>query len=81
MQESEMNKADSYLETQPELGASMRFAPMVRSPFGYLFCNLDLVNADFSIRLVMVEVEKGPTPTAFGRLWEPRGEVATYRSH
>ncbi|KAM0227454.1 hypothetical protein ACHAPO_011516 [Fusarium lateritium] len=59
MKEPELAKADSYLETQPDIGVSMRLAPMVGSDFGSMFCNLDFVKADFSLRTVSVEVEKG----------------------
>ncbi|KAF0636019.1 hypothetical protein FPSE5266_20341 [Fusarium pseudograminearum] len=59
MQEAEITKANSYLETQPDVGVSMRLAPLVGSPFGGMFCNLDFVKADFSLRTVTVEVEKG----------------------
>lgn len=59
MDEVEMNKANSYLETQPDVGVYMRLAPMVGTAFGALFCNLDFVKADFSLRTVTVEVEKG----------------------
>ncbi|QPC58046.1 hypothetical protein HYE67_000277 [Fusarium culmorum] len=59
MQEAEITKANSYLETQPDVGVSMRLAPLVGSPFGDMFCNLDFVKADFSLRTVTVEVEKG----------------------
>ncbi|KAF5670062.1 hypothetical protein FHETE_4745 [Fusarium heterosporum] len=59
IEEAELNKANSYLETQPDMGVSMRLAPLVGSAFGSLFCNLDFVKADFSLRTVTVEVEKG----------------------
>ncbi|KAF5237904.1 hypothetical protein FAUST_5856 [Fusarium austroamericanum] len=59
MQEAEITKANSYLEAQPDVGVSMRLAPLVGSPFGGMFCNLDFVKADFSLRTVTVEVEKG----------------------
>ncbi|GKU04421.1 hypothetical protein FLAG1_07120 [Fusarium langsethiae] len=59
MQESELTKANSYLETQPDVGVSMRLAPLVGSAFGAMFCNLDFVKAEFSLRTVSVEVEKG----------------------
>ncbi|KAH6991891.1 hypothetical protein EDB82DRAFT_573679 [Fusarium venenatum] len=57
--EPELDKANSYRETQPDIGVSMRLAPMVGSAFGALFCNLDFVKADFSLRTVTVEVENG----------------------
>ncbi|RFN47650.1 hypothetical protein FIE12Z_8107 [Fusarium flagelliforme] len=59
VQEAELNKANSYLQTQPDVGVSMRLAPMVGTAFGALFCNLDFVKAEFSLRTVTVEVEKG----------------------
>ncbi|OBS23324.1 hypothetical protein FPOA_03873 [Fusarium poae] len=59
MKEPELTKANSYLETQPDMGVSMRLAPMVGSDFGSMFCNLDFVKPDFSLRTVTVEVERG----------------------
>ncbi|KAG7406377.1 hypothetical protein Forpe1208_v013961 [Fusarium oxysporum f. sp. rapae] len=57
--EVEAAKAASYAQYQPDIGEFQRLAPMVGSAYGTLFCNLDFVKPDFSLRTVTVEVNKG----------------------
>lgn len=57
--EAEAAKAASYSVDQPDVGKFQKLAAMVGSPQGTLFCNLDFVKADFSLRTVTVDVEKG----------------------
>ncbi|PTB62067.1 hypothetical protein BBK36DRAFT_1163396 [Trichoderma citrinoviride] len=57
--EAEAAKAASYGVDQPDVGKFQKLAPMVGSPQGTLFCNLDFVKADFSLRTVTVDVNDG----------------------
>ncbi|KAL7815141.1 hypothetical protein V8C26DRAFT_402544 [Trichoderma gracile] len=57
--EAEATKAASYGVDQPDVGKFQKLAPMVGSPQGTLFCNLDFVKADFSLRTVTVDVNDG----------------------
>ncbi|KPM42480.1 hypothetical protein AK830_g4057 [Neonectria ditissima] len=57
--EPEAAKAASYAVDQPDVGEFQRLAPMVGSVQGTLFCNLDFVKPDFSLRTVTVDVDDG----------------------
>ena len=57
--DDEAAKASSYTDNQPDISESLRLAPMVGSAQGSLFCHLDFVKADFSLRTVTVELNGG----------------------
>lgn len=52
-------KAKSYAVDQPDVGVFQKLAPMVGSAQGTLFCNLDFVKPDFSLRTISVDVNDG----------------------
>lgn len=55
----EAAKASSYAIDQPDVGEFQKLAPMVGSVRGTLFCNLDFVKPDFSLRTVTVSMNGG----------------------
>ncbi|KAF7551363.1 hypothetical protein G7Z17_g5057 [Cylindrodendrum hubeiense] len=55
----EVTKASSYAIDQPDVGKFQRLAPMVGSANGTLFCNLDFVKPDFSLRTITIEMNGG----------------------
>ncbi|KAJ5646745.1 hypothetical protein N7490_003117 [Penicillium lividum] len=57
--EAESLKAESYKAEQPDVSEFQRLAPMVGSPQGTLFCNLDFIKPDFSLRTISVDVHGG----------------------
>ncbi|RAH86853.1 hypothetical protein BO86DRAFT_394649 [Aspergillus japonicus CBS 114.51] len=59
MSEDEVAKAASYKAEQPDVSEFQRLAPMVGSATGSLFCNLDFIKPDFSLRSVRVAVHNG----------------------
>ncbi|KAF5567875.1 hypothetical protein FNAPI_449 [Fusarium napiforme] len=59
MSDIEVAKAESYAADRPDVGEFQRLAPMVGSPQGAIFCNLDFIKPDFSLRTVTVELNRG----------------------
>ncbi|EAW12959.1 uncharacterized protein ACLA_013960 [Aspergillus clavatus NRRL 1] len=57
--DDEAAKASTYTNNQPDISEFLRLAPMVGSVQGALFCHLDFVKADFSLRTVTVELNGG----------------------
>ncbi|RHZ67383.1 uncharacterized protein CDV56_109620 [Aspergillus thermomutatus] len=57
--DDEAAKASTYTGNQPDISEFLRLAPMVGSVHGTLFCHLDFVKSDFSLRTVTVELNGG----------------------